>query len=189
MDSVVTPRPPGRPRDDTATLGLLDAARDLVIAQGYRAVTIDAIAAQAGVARQTLYRRWSSKAELVLDAFFESAGAMAVEGSGSGQGRLTAFLEILFRNLERDGPAIRSLIASAQEDAGFLAIFRERFTRPRAEMVRQLLGEVTSAAPVALDTAIDALHGAFWYRLLQDEPLDARFAAALAAFVMRGLDA
>ena len=67
-------RTSGRPRDVSADAALKSAALGLVRARGYGKVSIAAIVAAAGVARQTLYNRWSSKAELVLDAVFEEVG-------------------------------------------------------------------------------------------------------------------
>jgi len=58
----------GRPRDETARRALLDAAYELVVERGYAAVSMDAIAAKAGSGKQTIYRWWPGKADLVLDA-------------------------------------------------------------------------------------------------------------------------
>lgn len=184
-------RQPGRPRDDSTAPALLQAARLLVIEHGYRAVSIQEIANAAGVAKQTLYRRWSSKAELVLDAFLESAARVHVPTDGTLDTVLRQYLLDLFDNLATDGPAIRSLIAAAQEEPDFLAIFRSRFVEPRARVVAGMLeaarrkGEIHRDADV--ETALAAFHGAFWYRLLQSEPLDAAFADRLSGFVVAAL--
>src|ERR1700761_9538765 len=101
-------RPAGRPRDSAAGPALLAAAPRLVIAHGYENVSIQMIAAAVHVGRQTLYRRWPSKAELVLDAFLDSAQTADAlpdnEGTAAG---LQRFFERLFANLTTDGPAIR----------------------------------------------------------------------------------
>ena len=55
-------RPRGRPRSETARKAVLRAALRLVAAHGYRALTIEGIAAAAGVGKQTIYRWWPSKA-------------------------------------------------------------------------------------------------------------------------------
>lgn len=190
---VAQVRSVGRPRDDATGPALLDAARRLVIRDGYRAVSIQHIVDEAGVAKQTLYRRWRSKAELILDAFKESAGTAAVPETGPVEEILLSFLLDLFAHLEIDGPAIRNLIASAQEDPDFLASFRSRFVEPRAQIVTDILraaqqrGEVPPDAD--LGTAVDAFHGAFWYRLLQADTLTPAFATKLTGFVLRGLGA
>ena len=57
---------PGRPRSDRAHQALLEATRTLVVQHGYDGVTVEMIARAAGTGRQTIYRRWPGKAELVL---------------------------------------------------------------------------------------------------------------------------
>lgn len=186
-------RSPGRPRDDSAAPALLEATRKLVVRSGYGAVSIAEIAAEAGVARQTLYRRWPSKADLVLETFFVHAGTAPVNMDAPLEQVLERFLCTMFAFLERDGPAVRSLIASAQNDADFLQSLRSRFVLPRAQIVRELLehaarrGEVAADADLAL--AVDVFYGAFWYRLLLGETLDADVARRLARFIVAALTA
>src|SRR5438552_14098149 len=72
----------GRPRSPEADRALLGATRDLVTRDGYEAVTIEMIAKQAGTGRQTIYRRWPGKAELVLDAFLTHAQVEVDRGMG-----------------------------------------------------------------------------------------------------------
>ena len=61
-------RAPGRPRSAQADQAIIDAIVDLLVDRGYREVTIEAVAARAGVAKTTIYRRWPSKAEMVVEA-------------------------------------------------------------------------------------------------------------------------
>jgi AcrR family transcriptional regulator len=181
----------GRPRDDAAGPALLEAARRLVSAHGYGAVSVQKIAEEAGVGRQTLYRRWPSKAELVLDAFMESAERIEVPSKGTTDVILKRFLTGLFANLGHDGAALKNLMASAQHDAQFLETLRNRFLLPRADIVRRILengqrvGEISPQADI--ETAVIALHGAFWYRMLLGESLDKKFAESLAALIFRSV--
>src|SRR5438132_13770142 len=104
----------GRPRSDGARRALLDAAYALVVRQGYADVTMDAIAARAGSGKQTIYRWWPSKADLVLDALQDWAEAqinVAVTDS------VAAFLRKVCDGATRAGPVLRSLMAEAQFDA------------------------------------------------------------------------
>ncbi|CAM3461764.1 hypothetical protein BS639_14370 [Rouxiella silvae] len=184
MDKVL-----GRPRDDAAGPALLSAARRLVSERGYQRVSIQNLLDEAGVGRQTLYRRWPSKAELVLDAFLDSAGRIPAVTEGPILEVLTRFLTHLFANLNEDGPALRSLMASAQEDAKFLASFRERFLQPRAKIVKSFLEQAVKRRELNenfdVDTASDMIHGAFWYRMLLGRPLDAAFATKLTTAVLK----
>ena len=61
-------RRPGRPRSLSAHQAILDAALDLLAAEGYERMTIEAVAARAGVGKTTIYRRWASKEDLIIDA-------------------------------------------------------------------------------------------------------------------------
>jgi AcrR family transcriptional regulator len=199
MDSRDHAPQAGRPRNAAASGAILEAARELVAQRGYRAVTTQDIAEAAGVGKQTLYRRWPSKAELVLDAFLEDAEAAVDRGVATSRGslerRLRGFLERTFAALERSGPAVRSLMAHAQEDVAFRETFRKRFIAPRRAALSALIvgaaghGERPARVATAnIDAAVIAAYGAVWYRLLLDEPLDRGLAGSLATVLVLGLD-
>ncbi len=183
------PRSGGRPRSADAGPALLAAARRLVTEHGYDATSISDIAAAAGTGRQTLYRRWPGKAELILDAFTEHAVVRVDDepGGGTGTHLVRDFLRRTFRALEETGPALRSLMAQAQLDPAFCELFRERFIGPRRAALRAVLAQARQSgslpAELDLDTAVSALFGALWYRLLLNEPLDDDYAAALERLV------
>src|SRR5262245_46506888 len=59
---------PGRPRNATAHEAILDAALTLFIEQGFEGMSVEAVASRGGVGKATIYRRWSSKEEVVIDA-------------------------------------------------------------------------------------------------------------------------
>ena len=147
----------GRPRDRSAGPALMAAARELVLARGYEDVSIRAIVERAGVGRQTLYRRWPGKADLVLDAFLESVDWVRAPDADLGVGAaLERYFRDLFVNLREDAPAIRSLIASAQGDAEFLVRFRERFVEPRAVLVAAILERGVEAGELRGDIDVGA---------------------------------
>ena len=87
----------------------------------------------AGTGRQTIYRRWPGKAELVLDAFVSHARVEVDEPAmgGSCEQAVTRLLERKFLALEETGPALRSLMAHAQRDPGFRQLFLDRFIEVR----------------------------------------------------------
>ena len=148
------------------------------------------IARSAGIGKQTLYRRWPGKAELVLEAFTSSAKDKIddVLPAGPLKRRLAAFLRLTFEALQESGPAVRSLMATAQRDAVFREAFKLRLIEPRRQALRRLLLEPGQrVSPANADAAVVALFGALWYRLLLDEPLDARFAQRLTNVVLDGL--
>ncbi|WP_176086598.1 TetR/AcrR family transcriptional regulator [Martelella sp. HB161492] len=183
----------GRPRDLEAARALKTAALDLVRRHGYGHVSIAMIAAQAGVARQTLYNRWQTKADLVLDAVFDEANRQVSSPDLAAdvpiRDQLEAFLMRVFAHVRADGDTLRALIAAAQETPGFREAFRERFVKPREAIVTALLqqaqqrGELSAARDPAFLS--EMIHGVFWYRLLNGKCVGAGFASAIAAEIFR----
>jgi AcrR family transcriptional regulator len=190
-----TSRPVGRPRDETVGPLIRQTARDLVVERGYDAVTTEMIARAAGVSKQTIYRRWRTKADLVLDAFLEYAKTNVDQGVAAApmsiEQELAGFVHRTFVALEDTGPAIRSLMAWAQQDPEFRVSFRERFIAPRRAMLRSIIARAIPgdrrSKERALNAAVIALYGAVWYRLLLDEPFDAGFGKDLADLMLNGL--
>jgi AcrR family transcriptional regulator len=185
----------GRPRDQDLGPAILAAALSLVQKMGYAAVTTEMIAAKAGVGKQSIYRRWPSKAELVLDAFLDHAleevDKRETHAPPYIRESLTTFLTRTFAALKVSGLAMRSLMAAAQEDPIFCRSFRTRFIEPRRRSLQNLIGAAVERRELPPHTdstaAAIVLYGALWYRLLLEEPLDARFAARLSDLVLNGL--
>src|SRR5690349_8072611 len=99
MQSDPPPRP-GRKRSEASRRAILDAALALVQG-GYGSITAEALAAHAGVGKQTIYRWWKSLAEVVLDALRDNARTITAPETGTLEGDLRAFLSATFR-LARD---------------------------------------------------------------------------------------
>ena len=187
-------RGPGRPRDEAVGAAILAAARQLVLEHGYDAVTTRMIADAAGSGKQAIYRRWPSKAELVLDAFLAYAEAEVDQPRRDPapiREQVAGFLRRTFDALAETGPAVRGLMATAQHDAAFRASFRVRFIEPRRRSLTRLLraaiadGQLPAGADV--EAATIALYGAVWYRLLLDETMDDAYPERLAVLIVEGL--
>ncbi|MBT9386786.1 TetR/AcrR family transcriptional regulator [Pseudooceanicola sp. CBS1P-1] len=179
----------GRPRKPAARRDLQQAALRLVRRHGYAGVTISDIARAAGVSRQTLYARWDSKAELVLHAIFEIASQPDPDLSGPEPRRvlLENFLRAIFADLSADGDTLRGLIATTLTEPGFLPVFRARFSAPREAIMLALLHDARARGelPATADPELlsDFIHGAFWYRLLNGQPLPPDLAQRIAGAV------
>ncbi|MDO6591480.1 TetR family transcriptional regulator [Loktanella sp. D2R18] len=177
----------GRPISAQASAALKEAALRLVRAKGYNKVSIAVIAKEAGVARQTLYNRWNTKADLVLDALFEEAqnyaAAPSLNDTRDSRVLLEEFLTNVFHHLTDNGDMMRALIAAAQIDRAFHDTFYAKFVLPRDRMITDLLrlaqtrGEFSSDRNAELVSGF--IHGAFWYRLLNRKALNADFARAI----------
>jgi AcrR family transcriptional regulator len=169
----------GRPRSDATRRAILDAAYDLVVAHGYAKVTTDAIAARAGAGKQTIYRWWPSKADLVLDALEDWAeGRINIAENES----LATFLRKVCDGATRAGPVLRSLMAEAQFDAALRDKLKLRLIEPRREALRRCLAHA-GVASRDREGLVFAIYGALWYRLFMDEPLDATFVKRMTALV------
>jgi AcrR family transcriptional regulator len=110
----------GRPRSEAARAAVLYAVDDLLVEEGYAAMTLKGIAARAGVSRQTIYRWWSTKAEILFEAsWIDAAEELAVPAAATPLAEITSYLEALVRFLVRApaGAAYRALLGEAQHDA------------------------------------------------------------------------
>jgi AcrR family transcriptional regulator len=178
----------GRRRNEAAKTAILDAAFRLISSPASEAVTIDAIAAEAGVGRQTIYRWWPSKGAVVAEALAEHArNVVPQRDTGSFAGDLTAFLTDTFAGLQDEGYAsrLRQIVAEAQHDEHVAAVLAD-FTAVRRNALRALLERGMAAGalkPAAdLDMLVDMTYGVLYYRLLVGHaPLDEQAARSLAA--------
>ncbi len=176
-------RAPGRPRSEEARLAILGAAVALVGEGGSAFATMDAIARRAGVSKQTVYRWWSSPAEIVLEALNEGAAHIApLEEEGDLEQDLRTFLRrSVFGAREPVGRLLTSLMAEAQRDPTFAESFRAGFLGKRRGVLRELLEHAVERGELETDVDLDFLvelfFAALWYRLLAASgPLDRRFA-------------
>jgi AcrR family transcriptional regulator len=192
-----SPRRPhtGRRRNDAARDAILDAAFRLLASPATEGVTIEAIAAEAGVGRQTIYRWWPTKGAVVADALMRHARAVVPDrDTGSFAGDLAAFLTDTFAGLESEGyaQALREIVAAAQTDQHVARVLAD-FTAARRAALRSLLARGQAAGELArdadLDMLVDMTYGMLYYRLLVGHaPLDAVAARSLAAELTRSSD-
>jgi AcrR family transcriptional regulator len=109
----------GRPRSEAARDAVLHAVDDLLMEIGYAAMTMKGIAERAGVGRQTVYRWWSTKAEILFEACVADArDELAVASTGNLTRDLNAYVAALVQFLARSpaGAAYRALVGEAQHD-------------------------------------------------------------------------
>jgi AcrR family transcriptional regulator len=197
-DPSIAKRAPGRPRSEGTRQAILDAAVSLVGERDYRDVSIDAIAAAAKVGKQSIYRWWASKADLVLDAFTEhSLRRMpplvpSTDAFADLQTDLERFFAFMRNELVAKG--VRSLIAEAQLDPEFRANLYERVHHVRCIALRRIFEHGYALGQFRTDIDEDALahviHGAFWYRFLSgaDEPYDDQYASEIVKLLRPGIE-
>ncbi|MEO6086704.1 MAG: helix-turn-helix domain-containing protein [Umezawaea sp.] len=168
--------PPGRPRSAVVHQAILEAARDLLVESGYAGLSIDRVAARAGVGKQTVYRRWASKAPLVAEAVLDAHGSAAPPETGDLDRDLRAWLhgQSTSQATPRNAALVRALAAAAAADLRDADELYRQLTGPsRDELVERLragVGANQVRADADLAAAADALLGALLYQTLAGDP-------------------
>ncbi len=194
-DPPSSSRAPGRPRSDEAEARILAVALRLLAEDGYSRMSLDAIAAAAGASKPTMYRRWSSKADLATAALRTIQLSEPPVQTGSTLGDLTGTLENFCRSLMRpNGMAlIGTVLAEESHTPELLGLFRERLVNPRRAMLRAILERAEKRKElrprVNLDCAVNMLVGAFYARYLASSEIPSTFASELAEIVWNGVAA
>ena len=184
----------GRPRDPRIDAAILRATADLLVQIGYSNLTMAAVAKRAGTTKTALYRRWSSKAELVHEAAFPATPTALETPEGSIAADIHAMIAAA-----RDvftSPVVRAalpgLIADMAADADLNARVMSRFTGLFAA-VRARLGDAIERGEVHSgikpDRLVEVIGGATMLRLLlwPDRDLDDKWVDQTAAIVVHGV--
>ncbi len=184
----------GRPRNIEAQKSILTASYELLLENGFQAVTVDKIADRAQVSKATIYKWWPNKAAVVMDGFLHAAtDRLPVPDTG------TTFNDILIHatNLtgfltSREGTIITELLGEGQFDSGLAEAYRTRFFRPRRLEARGLLekgvqrGELKNNLDIGI--CIDLIYGPIFYRLLvTGESLDEPYVESLVKNAFEGI--
>lgn len=175
-------------RSEQARQSVLRAADDLLVERGFAQLTMEGIAARAGVAKQTIYRWWPSKADVLLDALATKADLFVpIPDEGSLAADLRGFLTTSFALAGKKplADALRALMAQAQLDEEFRGRFWSAFLRRRRDALGVLLDRATARGelPMSREACADVVFGVVWYRLLTDRPLDDRLADELVTLL------
>ncbi len=190
---AVAPRGPGRPRDARCDPAILDATLELAAAVGLGGLTMDAVAARAGVSKATIYRRWSSKEALVLDAWMACFPIESIPDTGSLTGDLIAHSR-QFRDTVSTGTFSRVLpqmVAAARVNEELAEVYHrfvtERRARTRVALERAVeRGELPPG--VDLELVQDLLIGPHFYRtLVSGEASSDDVIAEVVAIVVAGV--
>ncbi|WP_433176857.1 TetR/AcrR family transcriptional regulator [Actinoallomurus sp. CA-150999] len=195
----VAKKPDPARRSERSRQAILDATRELVSEVGYAKVSIEAIAARAGVGKQTIYRWWPSKGAVVFDAFL----ALSEDPKGTGvtlpdTGDIEADLKAVMRATvaefadPRFEAPIRALNAEIINDAALTAQYREKLAGPVDEAKKARLRSAQRAgqidADADLDLALELIWGPVYQRWLnRSGPLTPEYADALVDLALKAL--
>ena len=166
-------------RTDDRTGTIMRATLDLAREAGYAKLSIEAVAARAGVGKHTIYRRWPSKGLLFLDSLVSQNEPMLdYPDTGDVVADLRRQIHAVVDLLGGPpwGPLYRALVGEAQHDPAVAAGLNERFIRPQAERtiarlkVAREQGQISS--DFDLDLAMAVLSGPLYFRfLINQEPM------------------
>lgn len=194
VDAVESTPRLGRPRDPSRDAVLVEAALELLAEGGYAGLTMEAVAARAGVGKATLYRRWSSKEQLAVDALATlTEPPERVEHAGV-RDQLVGLLEAVRRKSgSRAGQIFPRLIGDAADNPELMRRYREQVLEPRrrrfVSVLQQGIDQGLVRGDVDLDHAVDLLVGPMAYRNLirNDPPPGPDLAARIVDDVLRAL--
>ena len=188
---------PGRPRNPEATASILRVALELGEELGFDGLTVEGIAARAGVAKTTIYRRWPNAWAIVMDAFLAEVTRTApLQERATARESFAASMRLLARAYRgRQGKILRPLLGRAQVDANLREAVRKRWVEPRRQVAREIIrrGIESGDLRAGLDTdvVLDALYGPFYHRLLapyDDSAISDAYVDLLVDTVFRGLE-
>ncbi|MEU0596963.1 TetR/AcrR family transcriptional regulator [Streptomyces sp. NPDC006393] len=150
-------RGPGRPREERVTRAVLDAVVDLVAERGMSALTMDAVAARAGVSKPAMYRRWSTKQDLIIAAAESRIGPLTVSDMGDFRAELRAVLTARMEAYRQPGVArlLAGVIGASAEAEAEPGAYRAYTARVMSE-TRHVLERGVARGDVRPDADVGA---------------------------------
>jgi AcrR family transcriptional regulator len=184
----------GRRRSETSRKAILDATYELLKTVGFHQMSIEGVAARAGVGKATIYRWWRSKGVLAVEAFMEAvAPSIAFRDTGSARADIERQMKILAEAYRgRTGEIFTEMIGFSQYDAEmrealFVGYLKPRRAAAKATMQRGIdQGEFLPN--LDLEALVDALYGPLIYRMLTGHyPIDNNFINQTKRVVFEGI--
>ena len=171
MKPVAAPsRPRGRPRSDAATTAVLAAAYRLCAAQGLRGATMQAIAAESGVSKMTIYKWWDSRLALLIDAFLcQTTASLPLSEAEAPVVAIHAHALRYVEALKGDlGRVQLAVLAECMAETGSSSLFVERYLSIRRTLGLSVIrrgqrdGSIRATRPAA--ALYDQIYGTIFYR-------------------------
>jgi AcrR family transcriptional regulator len=184
------PRRAGRPRSERANRDILDAARDLLVEEGFTRLRLEHVAARAGVGKGTIYRRWASKEALTLDLVLGLAGPhLDIADVGDTRAELEAAVRNPLSAIVETtwGPVIRAMLSQIAGNPAIGDPFRASVVAHRRAEIGRVIERGIARGDLRPDTdasiATELLVGPVYFRLVFGGRLDEDFARRIAATV------
>jgi len=178
---------PGRKRDHTRDPEILDAALAVLAETGYDGMTIDMVAARAKAGKATIYRRWPSKNELVIDAVacMKAGGLDNLPDTGTLRGDLIAMIKPhSIKEGEKKLQVMAGLISMLVRAPELAQTANAAIVEPRAAANRTLMRRAVERGEISADCDIDTLSlvapsMAAYRVLILQKPVDRAFLISL----------
>ena len=184
----------GRPRSAEADAAITQATIDLLATAGYAHLTMSGVATRAGVSTATLYRRWSSKLELVVDVLSARAEESPVPDTGSLEGDCRAIVHALVDKARttQSTPLLAGLVGEIGRNAELGEALRVSLIGPRRTALNEVFARAGKRGElqrgVDVDLAADLLFGPLYHRLLvTGAPVTTKVADELADLVLAAI--
>lgn len=169
-------KPPGRPRSAQSHQAILQAALELLAEVGFAAMSMDAIAARAGVGKTTIYRRYASKEELVADAIESIREEIVIPDTGNLQSDIDTLIQnaaqITLNPIGRQTVAM--IISSASSNPKFAQIYWTKYLQPRRKAFAVVLERAKARKEIQAnldsDLIFDTMSGIMLYALIFQPP-------------------
>ena len=189
-------RSPGRPRSQAAHQAILEAARELLIEEGFTRLRLEHVAARAGVGKSTIYRRWASKEALTLELLLGLAGPhLEIRDVGDTRAELLAAVENPIRAITETtfGPVIRAMMSQIAGNPAIGDPFRSTVVAARRTEIGRVIergiarGDLRPQADPSVATEL--LAGPVYFRLVFGGALDHDLAVRVVDTLLSGLTA
>ena len=173
----------GRKRDHTRDPEILDAALEVLSEEGYDGMTVDMVATRAKAGKATLYRRWPSKSELVVDAIacMKSVDLDNLPDTGTLRGDLVAMIKApSIKDAEKKLRIMAGLVSLLEREPGLADAAHRAIVEPRVEVNRVLFQRAIDRGEVAASVDVELLSNvssamANYRTLILRKPVDRDF--------------
>lgn len=172
-------------------MAVRDAVRQVVAAQGYLGASIEGVAARAGVAKSTIYRRFSSKAEMVFDVLIHAVRIPELAATGTFAGDVAVLVKRVFSSLggQLSRQVVPGLLAEIRADQALSERFQDVFIAAERDLISEIIDRAVAGGEFSRKPDVGDIHAQLlgtvfaWLFLLGDPPpgADQRLTDAILA--------
>ncbi|WP_009478341.1 TetR/AcrR family transcriptional regulator [Rhodococcus sp. JVH1] len=186
-------RKAGRPRDDTVESAVLEAALTILATEGVAGMSMNSVAAAAGVSKVTMYSRWASKSDLIGAALGYLQLGHIPETTGDVRADLVAMLQAMRRQYDAVGgmSILGSCLTDEPRSGKLLEIVRKRTVMPRRAAFLDVIHAGIASGylrnDVDPDSAVSALIGLFYADYIAGVNMPDDWDESAVDLVLRGL--